>query len=274
MPPYICTPPVHSYAPWGCKHPHMSSILLSASVCSERHLHVVGGCRGPLHVGHLPYMLDTSPIWGCLFICLTPTHCLASLWISMLRGYLHVIWGIFPLMLGVWGCSPYVGDLRASAHLSSFGVWKYMHWVSIMLYLVPFLQFIMSHISTTAMTTTLPVMMMSSGLSTISSVTMAPSLMGLPATLGQHEVVLPPHLMPRCLGDVTGLASVPHQQPPSLMPLLAYASYAMGSPWVGFFFRVEPPTVLFLYVWCPLWCLLSTFRFQVGCHIPLWGLNH
>ena len=26
-----------------------------------------------------------------------------------------------------------------------------------------------------------------------------------------------------------------------------------------------------LYVWCLFWCLLSTFRFQVGCLIPLWA---
>ena len=29
------------------------------------------------------------------------------------------------------------------------------------------------------------------------------------------------------------------------MPLLAYGNYAMGSPQVSFFFRVEPPTVVY-----------------------------
>ena len=47
-----------------------------------------------------------------------------------------------------------------------------------------FLYFIMSCISTTAMTTTPLVMVVSSGLSPVSSVTMAPSLTGLSATLG------------------------------------------------------------------------------------------
>ena len=28
-----------------------------------------------------------------------------------------------------------------------------------------------------------------------------------------------------------------------------------------------------IYVWCAFWCLLFTFRCQVGCHIHLWGLN-
>ena len=106
----------------------------------------------------------------------------------------------------------------------------------------------MSHISTTAMTTTTPVMMVSSGLSSVSSVTMAPSLMGIPATLDQHGVVQPSPLMLRGSGGVIGPASVPQQQPPSLMPLLAYANYAMGSPHVGFIFRVEPPPFCLLYV--------------------------
>ena len=79
----------------------------------------------------------------------------------------------------------------------------------------------MSHVSTMAVTTAPLVMVVSSGLSSISSMTMGPSLMGLPATLGQCEVVLLPPLMLRCPGGVIGLASVPQQQPPSVMPLLA-----------------------------------------------------
>ena len=68
----------------------------------------------------------------------------------------------------------------------------------------------MSHVSTTAMTTTTPVTVVSFELSSVSSVTVAPSLMEL-ATLGQYEVVQPPPLMPRGSGGVIGLASVPQQ---------------------------------------------------------------
>ena len=50
------------------------------------------------------------------------------------------------------------------------------------------------------------------------------------------------------------------------MPLLAYANYAMGSPQVGFFFRVEPPTVL--YIVCLLSILVSAFYFQVPSWMP------
>ena len=128
--------------------------------------------------------------------------------------------------------------------------------------------------SSTTATTTTPVMVVSSGLSLVSSVTVAPSLTGFPVSLDQCGEVQPPPRMPRGSGGVIGSASLPQQQPPSLMPLLAYANYAMGSPQVGFFFRVEPPTLLLLYVWCPFWCLLFTFGYQVGCCIYLVGLNH
>ena len=81
--------------------------------------------------------------------------------------------------------------------------------------------------------------------------TVAPSLMGLPVTLDQHGVVQPPPLMLRGSGGVIGPASVPQQQPPSSMPHLAYANYGMGSPQVGFSFRVGSPTILYIYVGCP-----------------------
>ena len=106
-------------------------------------------------------------------------------------------------------------------------------------------------------------------------ITVAPSLTGFPVSLDQHGMVPSPSLMLRSSGGILGSVSVPLQQTPSSMPRLAYANYAMGSPQVGFFFRVEPPTILYLiYVWCLFWCLPFTFRCQVGCHIHLWGLNH
>ena len=108
-----------------------------------------------------------------------------------------------------------------------------------------------------AMTTTPLVTVVSSGLSSVSSVTVAPSLMGLPTTLGWHEVVLPPPLTPRGSGGVIGLASVPQQQPPSSMPLLAYANYAMGSPQVGPYFSVKLPIIL--YIICLVSILVSAF---------------
>ena len=117
-----------------------------------------------------------------------------------------------------------------------------------------------------AMTTSPPVTVVSSGMSSLSLVTMAPSLIGLATTLGQHDVVLLPPLTPRCSGGVLGHATVPQQQPPSLMPLHVYANYAMGSPQLGFFFRVEPSTVL--YIICLVSFLVSAFYFQVPYWMP------
>ena len=92
-------------------------------------------------------------------------------------------------------------------------------------------------------------------------------------------VLLPP-LTPRCSGGIIGLPSGPQQQPPSSVPLQAYANYTMGSPQVGFFFTVEPPTIL--YIKCLLSVLVSAFYFQVPCWMPYsplwrlscWGLHH
>ena len=156
--------------------------------------------------------------------------------------------GIFPLCLGFWQCSAICWGVGASAH----GV-----------FICLFLYILVAHYvscSTMAMTTTAPVTVVSSGLSSVSSVAMAPSLMGLPVTLDQCGVVQPPPLMLRGSGGVIGPASVPQQQPQSSMPLLAYANYAISSPQVGFFSELSLPLFCILYVWCSFWCLLSTFR--------------
>ena len=99
-----------------------------------------------------------------------------------------------------------------------------------------------------ALTTTPLVTVVSSGLSSMSSVTVTPSLTGFPVSLDQHGMVPPPPLIQRGSGGVLVSVSVPQQQTPSSIPPLAYANYAMGSPQVGFFFRVEPPIICILYM--------------------------
>ena len=71
---------------------------------------------------------------------------------------------------------------------------------------------IMSQASATTATTTTPsVTVVSSGiLSLLMTVTMAPILMGIPATSGEGDVVLPPPLMLRDTRGV-GLTTTPHQ---------------------------------------------------------------
>ena len=103
--------------------------------------------------------------------------------------------------------------------------------------------------NTMAMTSTPPVIAVCSHTSSLlSTVTMAPSLMGLPTTSGQHDVVLSPPLTPRHSGGVIGLTTVPQQQTSSQIPLQAYANYAMGPLWTAFSFRVESPTILYFYM--------------------------
>ena len=68
-----------------------------------------------------------------------------------------------------------------------------------------------------------------------------------------------PPLMLRGSGGFIGSVSVSQKQTPSLMPLLVYANYAMGSPQVGFFFRVEASTILYLI--CLVSILVSAFYF-------------
>ena len=107
----------------------------------------------------------------------------------------------------------------------------------------------MSQASTTTATTTTPlVTVVSSGMSSPLNGYHDPSLIGIPATSGQDDVILPPSLTPRDSGGVVDLATVLQQQPPSQMPLQAYANYAMSPPRVIFSFRVKPPIVLYLYM--------------------------
>ena len=72
----------------------------------------------------------------------------------------------------------------------------------------------MSQASATMETTTTPTLTVvcSSTLSLLKAVTMAPSLMGLLATSGQHDVVLPSPLIPKDTRGVVGLATVLQQQ--------------------------------------------------------------
>ena len=120
--------------------------------------------------------------------------------------------------------------------------------------------FIISQASTITAVTTNPMVTVvcSSTSSLLSMVTMAPSLMGLQATAGQYDVVLPPLLTPSHSGGIVPLVTVLQQQPPSHVPLQAYANYAIGPPWVCFSFRVEAPTVLFFDIFgvCSGVCIL------------------
>ena len=74
--------------------------------------------------------------------------------------------------------------------------------------------------SQASVTTTIPpVTVVCSGTSSfLMTVTMTPTLMGLPTTSGQYDVVVLPLLMLRDRRGV-GLTTLPHQQPQSQLPL-------------------------------------------------------
>ena len=74
-------------------------------------------------------------------------------------------------------------------------------------------------------------------------------------------------------GGVVGLATVPQQHFPSQMPLQAYANYAMGPPLVDFSFRVEPPTILYFYMFGGCF-ILSGAILDAILELNHWGLHH
>ena len=232
-----------------------------------------GGCqhRGHLHATVHPY----TPIH-----LYTPIHPHAPPYLHPPCIYMFPLYHLFPIYHGDFGASVHptclgvfwrghqyicqaisvsvCASICPSVHNSctscspSLWVTSSLDWMSVDVHYAScccsFLcsVIIMSQVSTTtAMTTTTPVTIVWSGMSSLSMVTMAPSLMGLPATLGQCDVVLLP---PRHSGGVVHLATLSQQQPPSQMPLQAHANYAIGPPKVGFFFRVETPAILYFYM--------------------------
>ena len=157
-----------------------------------------GGCNGlPFVLRHLPYI---TPVWGCLPFNYIPTlshwfpvHQYVSgisvcyVGISLLSGR---VWGCFPLSWG-WGHQhlrcPYAHSCTFFVvHLClTFWLWLW--------------------------TTTPPVIVVFSGLSSMSSVTVAPSLTGFPVSLDQHGMVPSSPLMPRGSEGFLGSVSVPQQ---------------------------------------------------------------
>ena len=113
----------------------------------------------------------------------------------------------------------------------------------------------------TATTTTPPVTVMCSGASSLTmTVTMVPTLMGLPVTLVQHDVVLSPPLMlrdtKRCCWPCYCAAAA------TSIPDTSSGMYqlCLGSSTVKFLFQSQA-SHWFAYIWwCLLWCMFSDFQ--------------
>ena len=191
-------------------------------------------------LGHFPY---TTLVWGCLPFIGTPmlSCCFPVHWYVLGISVCYV--GIFPSVDGFGHVPPLVGGLGASALEMSICSFLY---IFVVLYISHF-YYSFNYYSSSYSGIFWPVISLISDSGS--------SLTGFPVSLDQHGVVPPPPLMLRGSGGVLGSVSVPQQQTPSLMPLLAYANYAMSSPQVGFFFRVELPTILYII------CLVSAFYF-------------
>ena len=191
MSPYIHMPPYFCMSPRGVHNPHMLPYS-SMPLCSLEALHVVGGCNGlPFVLGHPPLQhpyLRVPPLYY------TPT---LSSWVPV-HWYVSRISvcyvGNSLLSERVGGCFPH--HLRVGVNTGD------VH----MIILVPILWCIMSHIPTMDPTTAPPVTVVSCGLSSVSSVTVAPSLTGFPVSLDQHGMAPPPPLMPRASGCVSWLS--------------------------------------------------------------------
>ena len=111
-------------------------------------------------------------------------------------------------------------------------------------------------------------------LAVTTTVLMALTLEVPTAALILQDVALLQLLFLRDIWGVGCLATKLQQLPQFQMPFQLYANYAMGSPQMSFFFRLEHPTDIVCMFWCQLWCIIYAFRFQCGCHCHLWGLNH
>ena len=154
-------------------------------------------------------MLDTSPPMGMPpNMSYTPTHWLTSLCICMFRGYLHGIWGILSLCWGLRGCSPLCwgfGGIYTSVKLWCLAVHPLgVHYaLSCTFFVVHYDSCIHNsydYYSSSYGGVFWSVIFFTSDHGTF--------LDGTSATSGQCKVVLLPPLMPRCPGDVIGLASV------------------------------------------------------------------
>ena len=119
------TPPRGVHTPI-CPHTPLCICMFSeASTCCG------GVVKGPLHVGHLPLYGGASPYdyTSHSFIGF-PVH-------QYVLGYMHVIWGIFPLCWQFEGVPHLLGVLGASAHGVFICLFLYIlvvHYVSCLSY--------------------------------------------------------------------------------------------------------------------------------------------
>ena len=119
-----------------------------------------------------------------------------------------------------------------------------------------------SQVMVTTTTSTPPVAVVCSGTLFITmTVALVPTSGGL-TTLGQYSVVLPPKMIlgGDTMRGLSGLTTLPQQQPWSQLTSQAYTYYCMGTPQMSFYFRIQPPTNFFYYML--VYIMVFAFFFQ------------
>ena len=233
-PPYIHMPPVYLYAPYVNTPP----VHLYGSI-----YHMFSLCHGELRASIHP--ICQGVFWGHQYIC---------------QEFLSLLVHPFaPQFITVIPVAPH--------HCGLLRYWTGCLWMYATFHAVafPFLcsVFIMSQASTTTARTTTPPMtvLCSSTSSLLSTVTMAPSLMGLPVTSGQHDLVLPPPLTLRSLDVLLASplycsSNLSHRCLFRLMPIMHGSS-------TGRFLFQSCAFHSILFVCCLF--LLYVFCFQMPC---------
>ena len=112
----------------------------------------------------------------------------------------------------------------------------------------------MSHVSTTAPTTTPPITVVSSGLSSVSSVSVAPSLTGFPVSHGVVPTTLDAKELWRCFWLCFYAAAVDSIFNASSG--LCQLCYGFSTGRFFLFSELSLPPFVSYICWCLFWCLL------------------
>ena len=154
-------------------------------------------------------------MFGCLLMCPTPPHIYMLLCISVCsRGY----------CMHYGKTSHMLGGLEASAHWSGFWCLSVHPFCTFLI--VIYVSSLYFHCYNYSSSSDCGVFW-----HVISIISDHDSLCnGASYSIGSAWFGSATTLTPRCSGGVPGNATVPQQQPPSLMPLQACVNYAMGSP--------------------------------------------
>ena len=110
---YICMPPIHSYAPWGCTPPRGPTCF-----CAPAWFWHIACCGGVVFLFYVYW--DTPPLFGVPPPFYTPHTPLLVLCALLFSGISVLMWAFSPSIEG-FGCSPITGggwgDTSVAVHM-------------------------------------------------------------------------------------------------------------------------------------------------------------